>query len=131
MVDASAFWGFDAEVSEHHRVQGAALKVGHNFVFRDLLKRMNLAGVDIEERWKHGKAIEDILERDILFFTFVEDFCKDTRLDETSLEDGGLEGVCVIELMLASARNFPVGPGPNGLQVQQRAKTEHKRVFGI
>ena len=126
------FWGtYDEVLSGHHRAEGAALKEGHNFVFRTMLKRMNLAGFDLKERWHHAKAIENIMRRDILFFTFVEDLCKDSRLAETSLEDGGLEGICVIELMLASARNFPVGPGPTGLVLQQRCKAEHSRVFGI
>ena len=129
---ASAFWGLNDEaLSAQQRVECAALKEGHAYVFNTMLGRVNLAGFDLVERWNHAQEIEGILKRDRLFFSFVEHFCEDARLDETRLEDGGLEGICVIELMLASARNFPVGLGPNGLQMQQRCKAEHKRVFGL
>ena len=131
MVESSAFWGLhNATASAHYREQGAALKEGHGIVFKNMLLRINSGGFDLALRWKHAKEIEAILERDILFFTFVEDFCKATRLDKTRLEDGGLEGIVVVEHMLASARKFPQGPGPMGSVMQEQCKAEHARIFG-
>lgn len=117
-------------MSAVQHAEADALRYGHLTVFNTFMRRINGAQFDIALRGQHARSLEVILRRDLQFFRFVEDLC--TRISESlSVRDvDGADGVAVLQLMLASASDWPLGPGVYAEDTRQVARAEYLRIFG-
>jgi hypothetical protein len=126
------FWGDPpGAMSQDQRQEAKDLSWGHEIVFTRIMDCINAAQFNIEVRWHHASKLEGILRRDPRFFSFVEGFCIQMRLSPEASAFGGEEGVRVLELMLASARGWPLGPGLNAGVALLWGMQEHQRIFGV
>jgi len=135
-----AYWGTsepigvmsDAQQAEAdaQQAEADALRWGHSIVFTQFMRRINGAQFDIEQRRQHARSLEAIMRRDLRFFRFVESVLIQMSRVPGANDFGGAEGVEVLQLMLASARDWPLGPGAYAVVARQMARAEYVRVFG-
>lgn len=132
-VGVVAYWGTSEDngvVSDAEQAEADALRWGHSIVFTRFMQRINGAQFDVEQRGRHARSLEDILRRDPRFFRFVECICIQMHRSPTANDFGGAEGVRVLQLVLASARDWPLGPDACAVVRRQRARAEYVRIFG-